>query len=188
MAKVLIIYAHPAHQHSVVNRMLLDHIRDIPGVHIHDLYEAYPDFFIDVEVEQARLREYDAVVLQHPVYWYNMPSLLREWQDLVLEYGFAYGKSAKACALEGKPLWVVMTAGAPEHTYDEEGINQRPLSEYFYQYERMAQVCKMRHMPALEIFYSRRNPASVMEGVAQQYHQALTRLTEGLEIEGFGHG
>ena len=62
------------------------------GVRLHDLYEAYPDFLIDVEAEQALLLEHDVIVFQHPVYWYSSPAILKEWQDLVLEHGFAYGR------------------------------------------------------------------------------------------------
>lgn len=29
--------------------------------------------------------------MQHPFYWYSTPALLKEWQDLVLEHGWAYG-------------------------------------------------------------------------------------------------
>ena len=115
MASALIVYAHPAHQRSRANRVLLDRISDLHNVTVHDLYETYPDFFIDVEAEQALLLEHDLIVIQHPVYWYNMPALLREWQDLVLEYGYAYGRQQQKLA--GKGMWVVMTAGAPEHTY-----------------------------------------------------------------------
>ncbi|TNC85074.1 MAG: NAD(P)H oxidoreductase, partial [Thalassolituus sp.] len=52
MTKALVIYAHPAHQRSRANRMMLDSIKGISDVTVHDLYQTYPDFFIDVEAEQ----------------------------------------------------------------------------------------------------------------------------------------
>ena len=42
------------------------------------------------------------IVFQHPVYWYSSPAILKEYQDLVLEYGFAYGHDGHA--LDGKCL------------------------------------------------------------------------------------
>lgn len=153
MTKALVIYAHPAHQRSRANQALLNSIADLTNVTIHDLYEHYPNFFIDVAAEQALLEEYDLIILQHPVYWYNMPALLREWQDLVLEYGFAYGKGKRKLA--GKKFWVVMTAGAPEHTYEGSAVNERPLSDYFLHYERMANVCGLKQYPTFELYYSR---------------------------------
>jgi len=40
------------------------------------------------------------IVFHHPFYWYSSPAILKEWQDLVLEYGFAYGH--EGTALRGK--------------------------------------------------------------------------------------
>ena len=38
------------------------------GVTFHDLYEAYPDFEIDADREQALLTAHDLIVMQHPLY------------------------------------------------------------------------------------------------------------------------
>lgn len=176
MTKALVIYAHPAHQRSRANRMMLDTIKGISDVTVHDLYQTYPDFFIDVEAEQALLLEHDLIVIQHPVYWYNMPALLREWQDLVLEYGFAYGRDQQK--LKGKGLWIVMTAGAPEHTYATEGVNERPLSDYFLQYERMANVCALKAFPNFEIYHSRHMTDDVLERAVATYGQNLLSYLE----------
>ena len=57
-----------------------------------DLYGEYPDYRIDIDREQQRLRDHDVVVFMFPLYWYSTPSMLKEWQDLVLEHGWAYGQ------------------------------------------------------------------------------------------------
>ena len=93
--KTLVLFAHPAHRHSRTNRLMLEAARRIAGVTIVDLYADYPRFEIDVEREQQRLLEHDAIVFQFPLYWYSTPSLLKEWQDLVLEHGFAYGEHGR---------------------------------------------------------------------------------------------
>lgn len=59
---VLVLYAHPAHRASRANRMLRDGVEGMPGVSVHDLYESYPDFFIDVRREQDLLAAHDAIV------------------------------------------------------------------------------------------------------------------------------
>tara|TARA_Y100000296_G_scaffold42247_1_gene48665 strand:+ start:220 stop:765 length:546 start_codon:yes stop_codon:yes gene_type:complete len=173
VTKALIIYAHPAHQRSRANRVLLDRIADLEQVTVHDLYQCYPDFFIDVEAEQQRLREHDLIVIQHPVYWYNMPALLREWQDLVLEYGFAYGKQQRQLA--GKGLWVVMTAGAPERTYGPDAVNERPLRDYFLHYDRMANVCELQQFDNFELYYSRHSDDAELFSAADVYRQQLLK-------------
>lgn len=95
--KVLILFAHPAYEQSVANRAMVSAIRELEGVTFNDLYEKYPDFFIDVEEEQRLLKEHQIIIFQHPFYWYSSPSLLKEWQDVVLDYGFAYGDGGISC-------------------------------------------------------------------------------------------
>ena len=53
--KILVVFAYPRFETSIVQRKLLDTIRGIPDVTINDLYYPYPDFHIDVEAEKARL-------------------------------------------------------------------------------------------------------------------------------------
>ena len=52
MNRILILFAHPALEKSRVNRQLAAAVRELPGVTFHDLYEAYPEFDIDVRREQ----------------------------------------------------------------------------------------------------------------------------------------
>ena len=89
--KLLVLFAHPRLSGSVVQQAMLAAIAGLDGVTIHDLYAAYPDFAIDVAAEQHWLLAHDVIVLQHPFYWYSSPAIIKEWQDLVLENGWAYG-------------------------------------------------------------------------------------------------
>ena len=91
MARVLIVFAHPALEKSRVHRRLIASIPEDDRLTFHDLYERYPAFDIRVEHEQRLLLEHDVIVLQHPLYWYSAPPLMKEWLDLVLEHGWAYG-------------------------------------------------------------------------------------------------
>jgi len=96
MNKILILFAHPFYQTSLINNTLLAGLPDSAGVTLHDLYEIYPNFMIDVEREQALLEAHDAFVFQHFLYWYSCPDLLKEWMDVVLEHGYACGTGATA--------------------------------------------------------------------------------------------
>ena len=90
-ARVLILFAHPAPHKSSINRYLIASVQGLNNVTINDLYEEYPTFDINVQREQELLLAHDIIVFQHPFYWYSSPAILKEWEDLVLEYGFAYG-------------------------------------------------------------------------------------------------
>src|SRR3954471_14966828 len=89
--RILVLYAHATPHRSRVNRRLADAARSLPNARVHDLYEQYPDFHIDVAYEQALLADADLIVFQHPIQWYGMPALLKEWVDTVFERGWAYG-------------------------------------------------------------------------------------------------
>jgi glutathione-regulated potassium-efflux system ancillary protein KefG len=95
--KVLILFAHPRFESSVINFFLVKHIPDRPEITFHDLYEKYPDFNINVEHEKKLLAEHQVVIWQHPFYWYSAPPLLKQWIDLVLQFGWAYAQLNDIC-------------------------------------------------------------------------------------------
>lgn len=143
-SRVLILFAHPALEKSRVNRHLFRAPRDVPGVTIVDLYEEYPDFQVDVPREQARLREHDVIVFQHPFYWYSGPALLKEWIDLVLEHGFAYGKGGDA--LRGKVLFNAITLAGPREAYGPDGYNRFTVRQLLAPFDQTAHLCGMRYL------------------------------------------
>jgi glutathione-regulated potassium-efflux system ancillary protein KefG len=59
MQRVLIQFAHPALERSRVHRRLLACVPRRDGIVLNDLYEAYPDFDVDVAREQALLLAHD---------------------------------------------------------------------------------------------------------------------------------
>lgn len=144
MGRVLILFAHPALQKSRVNRAMVQAIQDLPGVTFHDLYEAYPDLHIDPRLEQSLLVEHDTIVFQHPFYWYSSPAILKEWMDLVLEWGFAYGDNG--IALRGKRLLSAITAGGPQDAYQREGFNYFSVRELLTPFEQTARLCGMEYL------------------------------------------
>lgn len=141
MSRVLVLFAHPALEKSRVNLRLAREVRDIAGITFHDLYEAYPHSIIDVRHEQSLLADHDVIVMQHPFYWYSTPALLKEWQDLVLEYGYAYGKGGTA--LKGKILLNAITTGGPEEAYQSDGYNRFTMRQLLAPLDQTAYLCGM---------------------------------------------
>ena len=142
--RVLVLLAHPALERSRVNAALAATAGGIEGVTLIDLYERYPTFFILKEREQQRLLEHDVVVFQHPMYWYSAPALLKEWQDIVLEYGFAYGEGGNA--LEGKSLMNAFSSGSYRDEF-EDRHDPLTLRQLMLPFERTARYCGMRYLP-----------------------------------------
>jgi putative NADPH-quinone reductase len=143
--RILVIYAHPASHRSRINLQLVEAAGNLPNVQIHDLYETYPDFHIDISHEKKLLAAADLVVFQHPIQWYSMPSLLKEWVDVVLEHGWAYGSGGNA--LHGKDYWLVATTGGTSESYQKTGYHRHPFSAFLPPFEQTAQLCGMRWLP-----------------------------------------
>ena len=142
--KVLILFAHPAYSKSRVNRLLLEASRGVEGVTVHDLYAVYPDFDLDVKREQELLLAHERNVLHHPFYWYSTPAILKEWQDLVLEHGWAYGRGGTA--LQGKWLMNAITTGGGEKAYRRDGHNRFTMRELLAPLEQTARLCGKEYL------------------------------------------
>ena len=141
--RTLVIVTHPNLEESRGNAARLAHIKDLDNVTVHDLYEAYPDFNIDVAREQQLLRDHDTIVLQFPVFWYSVPSMLKAWFDAVLVAGFAFTFDGSASALRGKKAWMAVTAGTTLETYAADGLARRTLAEYLAPVTQTLEFCQL---------------------------------------------
>ena len=83
--------------------------------YIHDLYENYSDFKIDVKKEQNLIEKFNNIIFQFPIQWFSSPALLKEWIDKVFEYGWAYGSNGKA--LKDKNIGLVVSLGGDKSSY-----------------------------------------------------------------------
>ena len=175
--RVLILFAHPALQRSRVNRHLADAVSGLPGVTFHDLYEEYPDFLIDADREQELLRAHELVVLQHPFYWYSSPAMLKEWQDIVLEYGFAYGETGTA--LRGKRWLNAITTGGPPEAYHAGGFNRFTIRQLLAPFEQTAHLCGMTFLDPFVVHGTHGLSKGEIVARAAEYRQAIEALRDG---------
>lgn len=140
--KVLVLFAHATPHLSRINRKMAHAARGIDHVDVHDLYETYPDFYIDVPAEQARAEAADMIVFLHPFQWYSMPALMKEWIDAVLLPGWAFGKGGTA--LKGKTYLLAVSTGSPATDYAAGQSHGRPFEDYLPPYRQTAALCNMR--------------------------------------------
>lgn len=66
MSRILVLTAHRTPDESRINQALIEAVRPLPNVTVHELIRAYPDYRIDVAREQALLESHDAVVMMFP--------------------------------------------------------------------------------------------------------------------------
>lgn len=176
MAKVLHYFAHPGQRYSKTNREMWRQTAGIDGVTRVDLYAEYPRFDINIDREQERLRAHDVILFQFPLFWYSCPALLKEWQDLVLEYGFAYGENGTELA--GKALMLALTTGGPEEAYGETGYNHFDLRTLLTPWEQTARLCQMTFLPPYVLFAALKAP---QEARAQPHIDGFTTLLKRLQ-------
>jgi putative NADPH-quinone reductase len=148
---ILFIVAHPLLERSRANRAITDAVTQIKSLTVHKLYDLYPHFDIDVAYEQSLLRKHKLIVVQHPFYWYNVPPLLKMWQDEVLESGWAYGPGG--VHLKGKDFLLSVSTGSARDSYAEGGVNQFPIETLLSPWNMTVNLCNMKwHKP--RIFYN----------------------------------
>ena len=143
MKKLTIILAHGHYAKSVANKTIIDCLKKkYPDAEVRNLGELYPDFNLDIEAEQKVLLDSDIILLQFPVYWYNMPGILKLWMDRVLAYGFAFGEGGDK--LKDKLLTASITAGGREESYTPIGSMHFRLRQFFNNIESTAYYCQMK--------------------------------------------
>ncbi|WP_343563381.1 NAD(P)H-dependent oxidoreductase [Kiloniella sp. b19] len=152
MPRLLVNYAHPGQRHSRVNKAMAKEAAAIEGITFIDLYAYYPRLMVDIDQEQQRLMEHDIIVFQFPLFWYSTPAMVKEWLDLVLEPGFAYGEGGDKLA--GKSLLLALTAGSPQEAYSGSGYQGAELTDFLLPLRKTAEVCQMNFLSPYVLFDS----------------------------------
>ncbi|AZB90839.1 flavodoxin family protein [Acinetobacter pittii] len=136
----LLILAHPYYTQSIANKTIVNElIKTYPDLEVRDIFQLYPDYKIDVSAEQEALLRHDTIILQYPMFWFNMPAILKLWFDEVFTYQFAYGSQGDK--LKDKKVIISMTVGQTEANMvnDQENLIDSFLKavQYSIQYTQM---------------------------------------------------
>jgi glutathione-regulated potassium-efflux system ancillary protein KefG len=177
MRKILILFAHPRLESSRINTRLLERVPAAENITLHDLYEEYPDFNIDIEFEKTLLLEHEIVVWHHPFYWYSAPPLLKQWIDMVLEYGWAYGTGGDK--LKGKIIFNAITTGGNADAYCPQGYNCYTIPDFMHPFEQTARLCLMDYLPPFTVMGTHKLNGEQIERAAADYGRLLTILGNG---------
>jgi len=173
-ATAAVLFAHPAEENSYTGAYLAERIEKIEGVEVRRLYDLYPDFDVNIEREKAVWEAADIIVLQHPFYWYSCPALVKEYLDVVLEHGWAYGGGGRALA--GKSLQTVISAGGSAEAYTPNGYNKFTIEELLRPFEATANLCGMHYEKPLVVHGSIDLHAAGREGFGDDYEARLQQL------------
>jgi glutathione-regulated potassium-efflux system ancillary protein KefG len=174
MKKILILFAHPRYEQSRASRILLSGLHDEEYITIHDLYEEYPNFNIDVPREKELLLLHQIIVWHYPFYMYSAPALIKQWIDQVLEHGWAHGETGDM--LENKLIFSTITTGGTRESYSRNGFNRHTISEFLIPLEQTARLCKMAWLQPFVVQGTYRLTDGMLAEYAGQYRQLLQCL------------
>lgn len=181
MKKVLVISGHTDLNDSVANKTILEELtKKIPEAEYAYLDKLYPDFKIDVKTEQERLVRADVIVLQFPIFWYSMPSLLSRWLEQTLQRGFSHGPTGDK--LKGKKLVASFTTGAQEFMYSYEGKHHYPIEDFLPPIKATCNLCGIEFADFVYtggVSYHDRNDA---EKLAKMKEKAVAHAEKVVEL------
>lgn len=179
--KILLLFAHPRLENSRANQQLLKAIPQSDNITVHDLYENYPQFDIDVAREKELLLMHDIIIWQHPFYWYSAPPLVKQWIDLVLEFGWAYGPGGTA--LEGKYIFNAISTGGNRAAYCEQGYNQCTINQFLLPFRQTAKLCHMTYLPPFVVHGTHRLSNDELKSISMDYQRFLQQLEQEVPLQ-----
>lgn len=141
---VLLVTGHPYESSSIYNKVIVEDLKQkISDLQISDLASLYPDYKIDVESEQKKLLWADTIIIQTPLFWYSMTSLVMCWLEKVFLHDWAYG--SKGTMLKGKRILIGITAGSSNADY-ENGDMGITISEITHPLEVTFKYCNLEYL------------------------------------------
>lgn len=184
MEKVLIVSGHTNLQgDSFANKMILEDLQEkLPNATFDFLDQEYPDFKIDVLSEREKLEAVDIIVLQFPIFWYSMPSLMAKWMEDTFVHGWSHGTTGKA--LHGKKLLLSFTTGAPADMYADGGIQMYPVESMTTRFQQMANLCGLVYEGYIYtggVSYASRPDAEKVKVMEAACHEHANRVISRLE-------
>lgn len=145
MKNILIVSGHTDLSQSIANKTILEELnRLLPDAEMDYLDKLYPDYQIDIISEQKKMEKADIIVLQFPIFWYSMPSILERWMEETFVHGWSHGTHGDK--LKGKKLIVSFTTGAPEEMYHQDGLMGYAIDEYLTAIKSTCQLCQMDYV------------------------------------------
>lgn len=180
LKNILIVSGHTSLQDSVANKTILMELeKQFPQAEMDCLDSLYPDYHVDVESEQEKLLWADVVVLQFPIFWYGMPSLLSKWMEDTFQHGFSHGSTGDK--LKGKKLVASFTTGAPEDMYHRNAAMGYEIEDFLPPLRATCHLCGMEFSGFIYtggVSYQSRNDVKQLAKMKEKAKEHVQRLTQ----------
>lgn len=180
MKNILIISGHTDLNNSVANKKILEELSiKLPEAEIDYLDKLYRDYKIDIKAEQEKLLRADVIVLQFPVFWYSMPSLLSKWMEDTFQHGFSHGSTGDK--LKGKNLIASFTTGASEELYHRNGIMGYEIEDFLTPIKAACNLCGMEFAGFVYtggVSYQSRSDSAALAAIEEKSMTHTDRVVE----------
>lgn len=134
MTKTLIIMSHPDVVQSSSQQFLLAAIKGEEQIqirHLESILAEKESNHFDKRIERACLQEADRIIFQFPFYWYQCPSVMKQWMDEVLMLNLSQKNKMKE-------FGIVVTVGAKSDRYTAGGSVGFGIEELLRPYQALA--------------------------------------------------
>jgi glutathione-regulated potassium-efflux system ancillary protein KefG len=175
---ILVVLAHDDTRNSRVNKRFAKELENDKNVEVRDIKALYPDYKIDVKSEQEAIKRADKIVFQFPLYWFNAPSILKEWIDKVYSLGFAFDITKEGYQrreLEGREFMLAVSVGGAQEAYDGEKV--KSVSECLTPYIYTSKFCGMKVSEPFYVYgaMSRALNDEKLEIAAKEFREAILK-------------
>lgn len=149
--RTIVYMAHPDISHSSSHQFLLSSGKATTQAVFVDLSEQYQQqgYTFDIQAERERLLQFDQIIFQFQLYWYQAPAIMKIWLDAVFD--LEYSDERFRQELADKNLGLVVIAGAKAEHYQAGGREGRTLSELLSPYELFARHFNLNYLMPLAI-------------------------------------
>lgn len=176
--KILVILAHDDTRNSRVNKRFTLELEGNENIEVRDIKALYPDYKIDIEAEQEAIKKAEKIVFQFPMYWFNAPSILKEWMDKVYALGFAFDVTKEGYQrreLNGKEFMLAVSMGGAQAAYDSEGY--KSVNECLTPYIYTAKFCGMKVVQPYYVYGAMSKALSdeKLEIAANEFKEAILK-------------
>lgn len=101
---------------------------------------------------------------------------MKQWLDLVLEYGWAYGPHG--LYLKGKKVLNAITTGGSYEAYRSEGRNQYAIEDFLRPFEITAKLCQMKYLPPFHVAGTHKISGESLRSRAEDYKNHILKLRD----------
>lgn len=91
-------------------------------------------FSPDIKAEMDKIKEAELIIFHFPLWWGNMPAIMKGWFDRVFAMGFAWSADNRYAEgmLRGKRALVTVTTGDPLSYYSADGMHKASVEQHLY--------------------------------------------------------